>query len=236
MGKHTETRAHHARRIRRYAACRAFFNCARAIALLFAALIASAPGVVGAADPVRILVLGDSLAAGYGLPAAQAFPARLEARLRADGHDVKVINAGVSGDTSAGGRARLDWALTDRPDIVIVELGGNDALRGLDPAMTRENLDAILARLKTRGVRVLLAGMYAPPNFGRTYEAEFKAVYPALAEKHGVDFYPFFLEGVAAVPALNQPDGIHPNERGVGEIVDRIAPYVVRLLAAPKRD
>ncbi|MEE8445799.1 MAG: arylesterase [Alphaproteobacteria bacterium] len=215
----------------RYAACRGIFNRARAIAVLI--VLAAAPA--GAAGPVRILVLGDSLAAGYGLPARAAFPARLEARLKAGGFDVVAINAGVSGDTSAGGRARLDWALADRPDIVIVELGANDALRGLDPAMTRSNLDAILARLRGAGVRVLLTGMYAPPNFGRDYEQKFKALYPALAAKHGVAFYPFFLDRVAAIPALNQPDGIHPNERGVGVIVDLIAPYVVRLLKALER-
>lgn len=213
----------------RYAACRDIFK-------LLAVLTVLAAAPAWAAGPVRILVLGDSLAAGYGLPAQAAFPARLEARLKADGYDVVAINAGVSGDTSAGGRARLDWALADRPDIVIVELGANDALRGLDPAMTRRNLDAILARLKGAGVRVLLTGMYAPPNFGRDYERKFKAVYPALAAKHGVAFYPFFLDRVAAVAELNQPDGIHPNERGVGVIVDLIAPYVVRLLNALKRD
>ncbi len=213
----------------RYAACRDIFK-------LLAVLTVLAAAPAWAAGPVRILVLGDSLAAGYGLPAQAAFPARLEARLKADGYDVVAINAGVSGDTSARGRARLDWALADRPDIVIVELGANDALRGLDPAMTRRNLDAILARLKGAGVRVLLTGMYAPPNFGRDYERKFKAVYPALAAKHGVAFYPFFLDRVAAVAALNQPDGIHPNERGVGVIVDLIAPYVVRLLNALKRD
>jgi len=220
--------------MRRYAACRRIFNRTAALALLAALLVPFASWPAAAAA-VRILVLGDSLAAGYGLPADQAFPARLEARLKQDGFDVVLINAGVSGDTSAGGRARLDWALADRPDIVIVELGANDALRGLDPAMTRENLDAILTRLKAKGVRVLLAGMYAPPNFGRAYEAEFKVVYRELAKKHGVAFYPFFLDGVAARPALNQPDRIHPNERGVGVIVDRIAPYVVRLLKALQR-
>ena len=218
----------------RYAACRRFFNRACAAVLLAALLLPFGPWAANAA-PVRILVLGDSLAAGYGLPADQAFPARLETRLKQDGFDVKLINAGVSGDTSAGGRARLDWALADRPDIVIVELGANDALRGLDPGMTRDNLDAILARLKEKGVRVLLAGMYAPPNFGRDYEEKFRAVYRELAEKHDVAFYPFFLDGVAADPALNQPDRIHPNERGVGVIVDRIAPYVVRLLNALQR-
>ncbi|MEE8333225.1 MAG: arylesterase [Alphaproteobacteria bacterium] len=204
----------------------------RVIAALFAALIVFINVPAGAAGPVRILVLGDSLAAGYGLRASAAFPARLEARLRADGFDVVAINAGVSGDTSAGGRSRLDWSLADRPDIVIVELGANDALRGLDPAMTRRNLDAILTRLTAAGVGVLLTGMYAPPNYGREYEKKFKAVYPALAEKHGVLFYPFFLDGVATVAALNQPDGVHPNERGVRVIVDLIAPYVVRWLKA----
>jgi acyl-CoA thioesterase-1 len=183
-----------------------------------------------AAEPVRILVLGDSLTAGYGLPPDEGFTARLQARLRDRGYDARVFNGGVSGDTSAGGLARLDWALADEPDIAIVELGANDGLRGLDPAALSANLDAILQRLRAADVRVLLAGMRAPPNLGRDYEAAFNRVFPALAEKHDVAFYPFFLEGVAARPALNQPDGIHPNRAGVAVIVDRITPYVVRLL------
>ncbi|MEE8273103.1 MAG: arylesterase [Alphaproteobacteria bacterium] len=183
-----------------------------------------------AASPARIVVLGDSLAAGYGLAAQDAFPARLEAALRADGLDVRILNAGVSGDTTAGGRARLDWALADRPDAVIVELGANDGLRGIDPVATFANLDAILRRLGDEGIEVLLAGMLAPPNLGRAYGAAFNDIYPRLAAKHGVALYPFFLDGVAARPELNQSDGLHPNARGVAVIVERIAPYVKRLV------
>lgn len=202
-------------------------------ALLFvSALLASAPAVQ--ADPARLLVLGDSLAAGYGLPPEQAFPAQLEEKLREKGHEVKVLNAGVSGDTSAGGKARLGWALADSPDFVMVELGANDGLRGLDPAAMRDNLDAIITQLREKGVGVMLAGMLAPPNMGPEYEKSFNAVFPDLARKHDIVFYPFFLDGVAAQSGLNQGDGIHPNARGVAEIVDRITPYVVRLLQRDK--
>jgi acyl-CoA thioesterase-1 len=182
------------------------------------------------AEPVRILALGDSLTAGYGLARAATYPARLETALGRAGFDVQVINAGVSGDTSAGGLARLDWALAARPHAAIVELGANDGLRGLDPAATEANLDAIVTRLKAAGVRVLLAGMKAPPNLGREYGAEFAALYPRLAEKHQVALIPFFLDGVAAVAGLNQDDGIHPNARGVVVVVRRILPLVKRLL------
>jgi acyl-CoA thioesterase I len=194
-------------------------------------------GLSAMAEPARIVVLGDSLAAGYGLPAADSFPARLQAALRMNGADVEVINAGVSGDTTAGGRSRLDWALAPGPDgparALIVELGANDGLRGLDPKASEANLDAILGVAVSRGVKVLLAGMLAPPNLGREYSEEFKAVYPRLAQKHGVALYPFFLEGVAARPELNQRDGIHPNADGVEVIVERILPHVERLLAKP---
>lgn len=182
------------------------------------------------APETRLLVLGDSLAAGYGLDAAQAFPVRLEAALRSRGHRVRVVNAGVSGDTSAGGLARLSWTLAEKPNFVIVELGANDALRGLDPEVTYANLDRIIARLKARNIGILLAGMLAPPNFGREYGRAFRAIYQRLARRHGVSLYPFFLEGVAADPALNQRDGIHPNARGVDVIVGRILPFVAALL------
>lgn len=175
-------------------------------------------------------MVGDSLTAGFGLPEDQAFPARLEAALKERGHAVRVINAGVSGDTTAGGKARLDWTLADRPQVVIVELGSNDALRGLDPAQTEANLDAIVGRAKASGARVLLAGMLAPSNWGREYQQRFDAVFPRLAEKHGVPLYPFFLDGVALDPKLNQQDGIHPNAAGVEIIVQRILPAVEALV------
>jgi len=203
------------------------FNRLMAIVGLAAGLAAGSVVVGAAAAPATIVVLGDSLAAGFGLrDEGEAFPARLEAALMARGRAVRVINAGVSGDTTAGGRSRLDWALADRPDLVIVELGGNDGLRGIDPAVTLANLDDVLARLKAQGVRALLAGMLAPPNLGRAYGDAFNAVFPRLAERHGVAFYPFFLDGVAAERALNQPDGIHPNPAGVAVIVARILPAV----------
>ena len=184
-----------------------------------------------AAVPARILALGDSLTAGYGLPPDEAFPAVLQAKLAADGIPATVSNGGVSGDTSAGGFARLDWALADKPDYVLLELGANDALRGIDPKVTRDNLDKILARLTERGVHVLLLGMEAPTNWGADYRKEFDAIYPALAAKYRVPLYPFFLDGVALDASLNQQDGMHPNRRGVRIVVDRIAPYVERLIA-----
>ncbi len=191
-------------------------------------------GLVGAtsvqAASRTLLVLGDSLGAGYGLPAAQGFTARLEAALRRRGHDIKVMNGSISGDTTAGGRARLGWALSSKPDYVIVELGGNDGLRGLDPAETRANLKAILARLREKKIPVLLAGMKAPRNLGPEYEQAFNDAYPALAKRYGALLYPFFLDGVALDPKLNQPDLIHPNARGVAVIVQRILPFVERLM------
>ena len=182
----------------------------------------------------RIVVLGDSLTAGFGLAREDAFPARLEAALRAEGHRWRVVDAGVSGDTSAGGLARLDWVLADRPEIVIVELGANDGLRGLPTERMEANLDAILARIGESGASILLAGMRAPANFGADYAAAFRAVYERLAARHRVALYPFFLEGVAMEPALNQPDGIHPNAAGVDEIVRRILPHVVALVLRRK--
>ena len=198
-------------------------------AAVLAALVTVGP-TSAEPPPSRIVVLGDSLASGYGLRIGDAFPAQLEAALKAAGLAVEVRGAGVSGDTTAGGRARLDWVLADDPDAVIVELGANDGLRGIDPRVTAANLDAIVARLKAAGVKVLLAGMLAPPNLGREYGAAFNDIYPRLAAKHGVPLYPFFLAGVAARPELNQPDGMHPNARGVAVIVERIAPHVKRLL------
>ena len=190
-------------------------------------------GVFAGAEAARrqvVLAFGDSLTSGYGLEADRSFPAQLEAALAGAGHDVEVINAGVAGDTTAGGRARLAWSLARRPDAVILALGANDGLRGIDPALTAANLDAILAELGRRRLPVLLTGMYAPPNLGRAYGAAFNAVFPRLAAKHGTAFYPFFLDGVAARPALNQADGIHPNAAGVAVIVRGILPHVVKLL------
>ena len=205
------------------------FNLALALGLGFGAL---APA--RAAEGVKtILALGDSLTHGYGLPDAEIFPVQLEKALAAAGVTAKVINAGVSGDTTAGGLARLDWALGDPaapPDLVIVELGANDALRALDPAEAEANLYAILTRLHEKGIKALLAGMLAPPNLGKDYGASFDALYPRLAEKHQVPFYPFFLDGVATIPALNQADGMHPNGAGVAVIVEKITPLVIEAL------
>ena len=196
--------------------------------LLLAGLLMASPA---AALPLRIVALGDSLTAGYGVPADASFPARLETALRAKGHDVTIVNAGVSGDTAAQGLARLDWALADGADAAIVELGANDALRGLDPALTRQSLTAILDALKARGIPVLLAGMRAPPNMGATYVEEFDSIYPDLARSHSAILYPFFLDGVAGVRGLNLEDGIHPNANGIEEIVQRILPKVEDLIA-----
>ena len=181
------------------------------------------------ADELRILMLGDSLTAGYGLASRDGLPARLEAALRARGIDARVIDAGVSGDTTAGGLARLDWALADRPHAVIVALGANDALRAIDPAVARSNLDRLLAVLSERSLPVLLAGMLAPRNLGPEYGARFDTIYPELAERHGALLYPFLLDGVATVAALNQADGLHPNEAGVEVIVERMLPSVLCL-------
>jgi acyl-CoA thioesterase-1 len=179
---------------------------------------------------LRLLVLGDSLTAGYGLAKGEAFPAQLEEALLHAGYRVKVINAGVSGDTTAGGLARLEWTLADNPHLVIVELGANDALRGLPAEEVFANLDAILTQLRDNGALVILTGMQAPRNLGEEYTTSFDQVYPLLATKHGVFFYPFFLEGVALDPALNQADGLHPNAAGVRRIVAGIQPLVTTTL------
>ena len=181
-----------------------------------------------ATNSVVILALGDSLTAGHGLARDDSFPRQLENSLATSGYPVTVINAGVSGDTSAGGLARLEWALAGNPQIVLVELGANDALRGLDPAQTYDNLDQILVRLKKAGCRIVFAGMRAPRNLGLDYTFEFDQIYPDLADRHDLYFYPFFLEGVAADPGLNQADGIHPNAEGVRVVVKGIQPLVVK--------
>ncbi len=183
-----------------------------------------------AARPVRLLVFGDSLVAGYGLPHEDGFEARLEDALRADGRDVVILDGGVSGDTSAGGRARIDWSLSDKPDAAIVELGANDGLRGSDPAAMQANLMAILDALAAAHVPTLLTGMLAPPNLGAAYGAQFKAVFARLGQRPGLLYDPFFLQGVAANPALNQDDGIHPNAEGVKVIVARLKPLIEKLL------
>jgi acyl-CoA thioesterase I len=206
----------------RYGVAMALVNVAVVLAVL-------GPGVV-AAEPTRILALGDSLTAGHGLERTDSFPVQLQRALNRDGIDAVVSNAGVSGDTSAGGRARLDWVLAEKPALAIIELGANDGLRGLDPETTFANLDAILGQLREAGVAVLLTGMLAPPNLGREYGRAFADLYPRLAAKHGVVLYPFFLDGVAADPALNQDDAIHPNAQGVAVIVKRIVPYVKRVM------
>jgi acyl-CoA thioesterase-1 len=183
------------------------------------------------AQPLTILALGDSLTAGYGLQPSDAFPVKLESALRARGHDVRVINAGVSGDTALDGASRLDWALAEPVDAAIVELGANDALRGLPVPQAEAALDQVLGRLADKKVPVLLAGMRAPPNLGPEYQAQFDGMYVRLAARHGARLYPFFLEGVAADPGLNQADGMHPNPAGVDVIVTRMLPDVEQLLA-----
>ena len=190
----------------------------------------AAPGLHAQTAPIKLAVLGDSLAAGYGVKPEQAIPARLEVALKAAGRNVTVINHGVSGDTTAGGVERLDWMLADKPDIVLVELGANDALRATDPATTERTLDTIITRLKAAGVTVWLAGMLAPRNYGPEYAAQFDGLYKRLADKHQVPLYPFFLDGVAQEPALNQADGIHPNPKGVDIVVERILPFVTKNL------
>jgi acyl-CoA thioesterase-1 len=200
------------------------------IRLLTSLLILLVMLVPARAETLTILAFGDSLTAGYGLPAGEAFPVKLEAALRAKGHDVAIINGGVSGDTAGDGLARLEWTLGDDIDAAIVAFGGNDVLRGLQPAQAEEALDGMLGILEQRGLPALLAGMLAPPNLGGDYSAAFNAIYPRLAEKHGVLLYPFFLDGVAAVPKLNQADGIHPNSEGVDVIVARMLPHVEELL------
>ena len=194
---------------------------------LFLATVAAVPAT---AAEKRLLVLGDSLTAGYGLSAKDAFPAQLERALKARGYDIKVINSGISGDTTKGGLQRLPWVLSAKPQFVIVELGSNDSLRGLDPGQTRANLDGIITRLKAKGIKVLLAGMLAPRNLGPDYGKEFNGAFRDLAKKHEVVFMPFFLKDVALRPHLNQRDGIHPTPEGVAIIVRNIMPYVVKLL------
>ena len=200
----------------------------RLFVIVFALITFGTPA--HANTPLRLLVLGDSLAAGYGLPQEATFPSQLEAALRAKGRDVTVINAGVSGDTTSGGLARLEWVLASTPTHVLVELGANDMLRAVLPSLTLHNLDKIVKNLKAKNIKVMLAGMYAAPNLGQVYTDAFRSVYTDLSKKHGIMLYPFFLEGVAAKRDLNQDDGIHPNERGVTVIVGRILPSIEKFL------
>jgi acyl-CoA thioesterase-1 len=201
--------------------------------LALAVLVCAFSGGVRAANelPVKIVVLGDSLSAGFGLPADAAFPARLAQALEAKGVAANVANAGVSGDTASGGLGRLDWSVPEGTEAVIFELGANDALRGIDPKVTKTALDTILNKLKARHIAVLFAGMKAPRNMGSDYVKSFDAIYPALASTHPVVFYPFFLDGVASDPKLNQADGLHPTAAGVDVIVTRILPQVEEVIA-----
>ncbi len=194
-------------------------------------LLAGTKAARAQAGETRLLMLGDSITAGFGLARPEGPPARIEALLRARGRNVRVIDAGVSGDTTAGGRARIEWALADRPHAAIVALGGNDGLRGLPPSQMRANLVAILDALARRGVPTLLAGMIAPPNLGAEYGREFAGVFDGLArERPDLVFYPFLLDGVAGDPGLNQPDRIHPTARGAEEIARRMLPFIETLL------
>jgi len=203
-----------------------------AIVFMTAATASAQTSATGPTKPIKMVVLGDSLSAGLGLSASSAFPARLQKSLKINGIEVAMINAGVSGDTSSGGRDRLDWSVPEGTEAVILELGANDALRGIDPKITRAALTDILTRLKARKVAVMLCGMVAPPNYGSDYSVRFNAIYPDLAKSFGVPLYPFFLEGVAADARLNQADGLHPTAEGVDVIVKNILPTVEAFLGA----
>lgn len=198
--------------------------------LVAALLVISSVSAADTTRPLRIVVLGDSLVAGFNISQQDAFPAQLERALKAKGHAVEVINAGVSGDTTAAGLERLQWAVPEKTDAVILELGANDALRGLDPAQAKSNLDKIIKALKAGGSDVLLAGMSAPRNLGPEYVRAFDGMYPELAKTHDVLLYPFFLDGIALDSKLNLPDGMHPNPKGVAEITRRILPSVEQLI------
>ena len=199
--------------------------------LMMLGIMASDAAMAQGKRPVRIVALGDSLTAGYGLPAQAAFPAQLQQALKARGHNVEIVNAGVSGDTAAGGLERLDWSVGEGVDGVVLELGANDMLRGVDPASTRRSLETIVQRLKARNIPVLMAGMLASRNLGPEYAARFDAIYPDIAKAYGLVLYPFFLDGVAGQRNLNLADGIHPNPEGVRVIVERMLPTVERFIA-----
>jgi acyl-CoA thioesterase I len=198
--------------------------------LMSTAFVAQVQAQAQAQAPIKLAILGDSLSAGYGLPLEAAFPAKLQKALREKGHKVDILNAGVSGDTTSGGRDRLDWSIPDGTEAVLVELGANDALRGLDPKVTKTALEDIIKKLQARKIAVMLAGMVAPPNYGPDYAARFNPIYADLAKAHDVPLYPFFLDGVASEAKLNQPDGIHPTAEGIDIIVARILPSVEAFL------
>lgn len=202
------------------------------VKILVCIMLLSHISTASAQDATKIVAFGDSLTAGYGLKQEEAFPAQLEKKLKEQGLNVTVINAGISGDTTAGGKARLTWVLQSAPDMVIVELGANDALRGLPPSEAYNNLDAILRVLTDKKIKTLLTGMKAPPNLGLSYNQEFNAIYSKLAKKYDVPLYPFFLEKVAGNPALNLADGMHPTAEGIAVIVENITPHIVTLLTA----
>jgi len=203
------------------------FACAMVIA---GALSPAGPPAEAQARPIRLVALGDSLTAGYGLPQDASFTEVLARALKARGHNVEIANAGVSGDTSTGGLDRLDWSVPDGTDGVILELGANDMLRGLDPAIPRRAVETIVERLKSRGIPVMIAGMYASPNLGSAYAEKFNSLYPEIAEKHGLVLYPFFLDGIVGDRSLNQADGLHPTAKGVEVIVERILPSIETFL------
>lgn len=208
--------------------------CMVAVVGLFGLVLVTSPPATGNDKRVHIAAFGDSLTAGFGLPPGADFASRLEVALLKQGHSVRITNAGVSGDTTSGGLARFDWAVPDDTDAVILELGANDALRGISPKIARKNLDKILAKLKARNIPVLIAGMRAPANWGADYEKDFNTVFPDLAKKYQSLLYPFFLEGVIEKPNLKLADALHPNKAGVDEIVRRILPSVIKLIARGK--
>jgi len=179
---------------------------------------------------IKLMIFGDSLTAGYGLKRSDSFSEKLSNALKSKGRNVRIILSSVSGDTTAGGKARLDWALIEKPDAFLLELGANDGLRGIEPSVSRENLESIIKKLKKNRVKTLIVGMFAPPNLGKEYSREFNNIFSSLAKKYSLLFYPFFLEGVAANPQLNQADGIHPNPKGVDEIIKRMLPIVMKLV------
>jgi acyl-CoA thioesterase-1 len=201
-------------------------------ALVAALLVLLASIAPASAEPFRIVGFGDSLMAGFGLGPGEAFPEKLAAALRKKGHDVVIVNAGVSGDTTSGGLSRLDWSVPDDTQLVILELGANDMLRGITPEITEKNLDTMIQRLKERGITVLLAGMMAAPNLGSDFATSFNSIYPRLAEKHGIALYPFFLDGVAADRAFLLEDGMHPNAAGIDRMVEKMLPAVEKAVAA----